>query len=64
MNDETKIAVTDPLLEEFVLEREEADTKPKINSVHILNDVSATIGKIKCEVRSHNPVNGHLMHIK
>ena len=50
MDPEAKVAVTDPLLEELVLSQEEADTKPKIVPVYFLNDVSATMGKITCEV--------------
>ena len=55
MGPEVKAAVTDPLMEELVLSREEADTKPKIAPVHVLNDVSATMAKISREVR---PCNG------
>lgn len=50
MDSETKVAITDPLLEELVSLREEADTRPKIAPVHVLNDVSATMAKINREV--------------
>lgn len=64
LDDEAKVAVTDPLMEELRLAREEADTKPKITPVHVVNDVSATITKIKREVRPRNPADGRLAHIK
>ena len=51
MDLETKAAITDPLMEDLIVSREEADTKAKTAPVHILNDVSATMMKIKCEVR-------------
>ena len=50
MDLEMKVAITDPLMEELVASREEADTGAKIALVHILNDVSATMSKINCEV--------------
>jgi hypothetical protein len=52
MDPRTKVAVTDPLMEELVTSREEMDTKAKLTPVHTLNDVSATIMKINHEVRS------------
>jgi hypothetical protein len=52
MDPETKVAVTDPLMEELVTLREEIDTKVKLTPVHTLNDVSATIAKINHEVSS------------
>lgn len=51
MGPEAKAAVTDNLLKELVSSREDAGTKPKIVPVHIFNDVSVTMAKIKCEVR-------------
>jgi hypothetical protein len=51
MNPEEKAAATDTLLEELVSSREEADMKPKVAPVHVLNDVSATMAKINREVR-------------
>ena len=56
MSPETKVTVTDPLLEELISSREEADIKPKIAPVHVLNDVSATMTKINREVRPCNVV--------
>ena len=50
MDNKMKATVTDPLMEEFMLAREQADTKPKLTPVHVLNDVSATVAKIKNEV--------------
>ena len=50
MDSETKVAVTDPLMEELVALQEEADTKAKIAPVHVLNDVNATMAKITREV--------------
>ena len=50
MDPETKVAITDPLMEELVASREEADMGAKIAPVHILNDVSATMSKINREV--------------
>ena len=50
MDAEKKAEVTNPLIEELVLVRKEADTKLRITPVHILNDVSATVAKIKHEV--------------
>ena len=50
MDPETKLAVTEPLMEELVASRKEADTKAKIAPVHVLNDVSATMAKINREV--------------
>ena len=50
MDSETKVIVTDPLMEGLVASREEADTKAKITPVHVLNDVSATMAKITREV--------------
>ena len=50
MDPEVKVAVTDNLMEELIASREEADTKAKIALVHVLNDVSATMAKINCEV--------------
>jgi hypothetical protein len=47
---EMKIAVTDPLMKEFVELREEMETKAKLTPVHTLKDVSATISKINREV--------------
>jgi hypothetical protein len=54
MDFDTRVAVTDPLLEELVSLREAADMKPKITPVHVLNDVSATMMKINCEVCPSN----------
>ena len=51
MDAETKAELTNPLIEELRLAQEEADTKPRIMPVHVLNDVSATVAKIKREVR-------------
>ena len=64
LDDEAKAAVTDPVMEELMLAREEANMKPKITPIHVLNDMSATIAKIKCEVCPHNPADGHLVHIE
>ena len=50
MDPETRAAITDPLMEELVASREEADMGAKIAPVHILNDVSATMSKINREV--------------
>ena len=50
MDAEKKAEITNPLIEELVLARKEADTKPRITPVHVLNDVSATVAKIKHEV--------------
>ena len=60
MTPEDKAAVADPLLEELVLLREAADTKPKIAPVHVLNDVSATMGKIQREVRPKKVFERHI----
>jgi len=51
MDADTKVAVTDPLLEELVAFREEVDTKPKIMPIHVLRDVTTTMAKINQEVR-------------
>ena len=51
MDPEMKAIITDPLIEELVALREEADTKAKVTPVHVLNDVSATMTKITREVR-------------
>lgn len=51
MDPDTKVMVTDPLMDELAASREEADTKAKIAPVHILNDVSATMAKVNREVR-------------
>ena len=51
MDTELKVAITDPLLEELIASREEADTRAKITPVHVLNDVSATMAKVNREVR-------------
>ena len=51
MSDEMKVSLTDPLLEELEASREEADTKPKVIPIHVLNDVSSTMAKITREVR-------------
>lgn len=53
MDSDTREAITDPLLDELMSMREEADTKPKIAPVHVLNDVSATMMKINREVRCY-----------
>lgn len=52
----TKVALTDPLLQELVTWREEVDTKPKITPIHVLKDVTATMAKINQEVchRQHS----------
>lgn len=46
--------ITDPLMDELMASREEADTKAKIAPVHILNDVSATMARINREVYPEN----------
>ena len=51
MDIKTKVAITDPLIDELVASRKEIETKAKIAPVHVLNDVSATMGKITREVR-------------
>lgn len=51
MDDETKVRLTDPLMEELAASREELDTKPKIIPIHVRNDVSSTMAKITREVR-------------
>jgi hypothetical protein len=61
MTPESKKAATDPLLEELVSSREEADTKPKIAPVHVLNNVSATMAKINHEVCPCNAVNARTL---
>jgi pseudouridine-5'-phosphate glycosidase len=50
MDVEMKVLVTNPFMEDLATAREEMDTKAKLTPVHVLNDVSATIGKIKLEV--------------
>jgi len=50
MDQETKTAITDPLMEELITSRDEADTGAKIVPVHILNDVSAIMAKVTREV--------------
>ena len=62
MDPETKMAVTEPLMRELKVSREEADTKPKIVPVHILNDVSATMMKINREVCLCGAVNKQYVH--
>ena len=49
MDPETKATVTDPLMQDLVASREEADTGAKIAPVHV-NDVSATMARINNEV--------------
>ena len=51
MDPEMKAIITDPLIEELVALREEANTKANVTPVHVLNDVSATMTKITHEVR-------------
>jgi len=51
MDQEMKVALTDPLMEDLIALRQEADTKPKIAPVHVLHDVSTTMAKINREVR-------------
>jgi hypothetical protein len=65
MNSEAKVAATSDLLEELVSSRQEADTKPKIAPVHVLNDVSATMAKINrevcpCDAVSRDDINIYL----
>jgi hypothetical protein len=54
MDHKAKVEATDLSLEELKALREEADVKPKIAPVHVLNDVSATMAKINREVRPRN----------
>ena len=56
MDTKTKVAITDPLIDELAVSQEEADTKTKIVPVHVLNDVSATMAKINCEVHPQKHV--------
>jgi predicted pyridoxine 5'-phosphate oxidase superfamily flavin-nucleotide-binding protein len=50
MDPDTKVAVTDPLLDELETWRKEIENKPKITPIHVLNDVTATMTKINGEV--------------
>jgi len=50
MDQETKVALTDPLMEDLIASQQEADMKLKIPPVHVLHDVSATMAKINREV--------------
>lgn len=63
MDVETKAELTNSLMEELVLAREEADTRPRITPVHVLNDMSATVAKIKCEVHPSSSMNMFLTRI-
>ena len=54
MDPELKLVMTDPLLEELKIWREDAETKPKTTPIHVLKDVTATMQKINQEV--HPPV--------
>ena len=50
MDEDTKAQVTDPLVDELVVLRADADTKAKVIPAHAFNDVASTMRKIAIEV--------------